>query len=147
MITRVGFGKHFVPATSGVIKFSAVDDYASNRGAVAADEFGSRVNHDVSPVVEGSAEIGSGNSVIDHQRNPFGVGHFRDALKIDYVAFGVTHGLRVERAGVGLDVTILQNVAVGIDWGWALNSINNQSAGIQVDSGSSQFWFTATIVY
>ena len=49
--------------------------------------------------------------------------------------------------GVGLDVTILQNVAVGIDWGWALNSINNQSAGVQVDSGSSQFWFTATIVY
>ena len=50
-------------------------------------------------------------------------------------------------AGVGLDLTILQNVAVGIDWGWALNSIDNQSAGIQVDSGSSQFWFTATIVY
>ena len=50
-------------------------------------------------------------------------------------------------AGVGLDLTILQNVAVGIDWGWALNSIDNQSAGVQVDSGSSQFWFTATIVY
>jgi len=50
-------------------------------------------------------------------------------------------------AGVGLDLTILQNVSVGVDWGWALNSIDNQSAGIQVDSGSSQFWFTATIVY
>ena len=50
-------------------------------------------------------------------------------------------------AGVGLDLTILQNVALGVDWGWALNSIDNQSAGIQVDSGSSQFWFTATIVY
>ena len=49
--------------------------------------------------------------------------------------------------GVGLDLTILQNVAIGLDWGWALNSINNQSAGVQVDSGSSQFWFTATIVY
>jgi hypothetical protein len=36
---------------------------------------------------------------------------------------------------------------LGVDWGWALNSIDNQSAGIQVDSGSSQFWFTATIVY
>ena len=50
-------------------------------------------------------------------------------------------------AGVGLDLTILQNVSLGVDWGWALNSIDNQSAGIQVDSGSSQFWFTATIVY
>ena len=50
-------------------------------------------------------------------------------------------------AGVGLDLTILQNVALGVDWGWALNSIDNQSAGIEVDSGSSQFWFTATIVY
>ena len=50
-------------------------------------------------------------------------------------------------AGVGLDLTILQNVSVGVDWGWALNSIDNQSAGVQVDSGSSQFWFTATIVY
>ena len=50
-------------------------------------------------------------------------------------------------AGVGLDLTILQNVSLGVDWGWALNSIDNQDAGIQVDSGSSQFWFTATIVY
>ncbi len=50
-------------------------------------------------------------------------------------------------AGVGLDLNILQNVSLGVDWGWALNSIDNQSAGIQVDSGSSQFWFTATIVY
>ncbi len=50
-------------------------------------------------------------------------------------------------AGVGLDLTILENVALGVDWGWALNSIDNQSAGLEVDSGSSQFWFTATIVY
>ena len=50
-------------------------------------------------------------------------------------------------AGVGLDLTVLQNISVGIDWGWALNSISNPSAGVQVDSGSSQFWFTATIVY
>ena len=51
-------------------------------------------------------------------------------------------------AGVGLDLTILQNVSVGVDWGWALNSIDaQQQAGVQVDSGSSQFWFTATIVY
>jgi hemolysin activation/secretion protein len=50
-------------------------------------------------------------------------------------------------AGVGLDLTILQNVSVGVDWGWALNSIDKQSAGVQVDSGSSQFWFTATILY
>ena len=50
-------------------------------------------------------------------------------------------------AGVGLDLTVLQNLTVGIDWGWALNSISNPSAGVQVDSGSSQFWFTATIVY
>ena len=50
-------------------------------------------------------------------------------------------------AGVGLDLTVLQNLSVGIDWGWALNSISNPSAGVQVDSGSSQFWFTATIIY
>ena len=50
-------------------------------------------------------------------------------------------------AGVGLDLTVLQNLSVGLDWGWALNSISNPQAGVQVDSGSSQFWFTATIVY
>ena len=50
-------------------------------------------------------------------------------------------------AGVGIDLTILNNISVGVDWGWALNSISNQSAGVQVDSGSSQFWFTATIIY
>ncbi|MEI6274121.1 MAG: hypothetical protein WCQ03_11680, partial [Phycisphaerae bacterium] len=50
-------------------------------------------------------------------------------------------------AGVGIDLTILNNISLGVDWGWALNSISNQSAGVQVDSGSSQFWFTATIIY
>ena len=45
--------------------------------------------------------------------------------------------------GVGLDLTIMNNVSVGVDWGWALNSVDQ----LGVDAGSSQFWFTANIVY
>jgi hypothetical protein len=44
---------------------------------------------------------------------------------------------------VGLDLTIMNNVSVGVDWGWALNSVDQ----LGVDAGSSQFWFTANIVY
>ncbi|MDA1263283.1 MAG: hypothetical protein O3B75_10360 [Planctomycetota bacterium] len=46
-------------------------------------------------------------------------------------------------AGIGLDLTILDNIAIGIDWAWALNSVDQ----LDVQSGSSQFWFSASIVY
>ena len=46
-------------------------------------------------------------------------------------------------AGVGLDLTILDNFSVGVDWAWALNSIEQ----LDIQSGSSQFWFSASIVY
>ena len=50
-------------------------------------------------------------------------------------------------AGVGLDLNVLTNISVGLDWAWALNSIESTSANVNVESGSSQFWFTATLVY
>lgn len=50
-------------------------------------------------------------------------------------------------AGVGLDLNVLTNISVGLDWAWALNSIESTTANINVESGSSQFWFTATLVY
>ena len=46
-------------------------------------------------------------------------------------------------AGVGLDLSILDNFSVGVDWAWALNSVDQ----LDVQSGSSQFWFSASIVY
>lgn len=46
-------------------------------------------------------------------------------------------------AGVGLDLTILENIAIGVDWGWALTTIEE----LGVNSGSTQFWFSASIVY
>lgn len=49
--------------------------------------------------------------------------------------------------GVGLDLNVLTNISVGLDWAWALNSIESTTANINVESGSSQFWFTATLVY
>ena len=50
-------------------------------------------------------------------------------------------------AGVGLDLNVLTNISVGLDWAWALNSIESTTANVNVESGSSQFWFTATLVY
>ncbi|MFZ4643799.1 MAG: ShlB/FhaC/HecB family hemolysin secretion/activation protein [Phycisphaerales bacterium] len=46
-------------------------------------------------------------------------------------------------AGVGLDLSILDNISIGVDWAWALNSIDQ----LDVQSGSSQFWFSASFVY
>ena len=50
-------------------------------------------------------------------------------------------------AGVGLDLNVLTSIAVGLDWAWALNSSESTTANVNVESGSSQFWFTATLVY
>ena len=46
-------------------------------------------------------------------------------------------------AGFGLDLSILDNLAIGVDWAWALNSIDE----LDIESGSSQFWFSASIIY
>ncbi len=46
-------------------------------------------------------------------------------------------------AGVGLDLTILENISIGVDWGFALTTIDQ----LDVQSGSNQFWFSASIVY
>ncbi len=45
--------------------------------------------------------------------------------------------------GVGCDLLILDNFTVGVDWGWALNSIDN----LGVSAGSNQFWLSASFVY
>ena len=46
-------------------------------------------------------------------------------------------------AGFGLDLSILDNLSIGVDWAGALNSVDQ----LDVQSGSSQFWFSASIVY
>lgn len=46
-------------------------------------------------------------------------------------------------AGIGLDLTIMEGVSIGVDWGWALNSV--EQLGVQ--RGSSQFWLSASFVY
>ena len=46
-------------------------------------------------------------------------------------------------AGIGMDLIMLESLSISLDWGVALNSIEE----LNVQSGSSQFWFSASIVY
>jgi len=48
---------------------------------------------------------------------------------------------RMNGAGFGVDLTVLRNVSVSMDWAWALNGI--EQVGVQ--AGSGQFWFSASV--
>lgn len=56
-------------------------------------------------------------------------------------AFPFEANSRMNGAGVGLDLTLLRNVSVSLDWAWALNGI--ELVGVQ--AGSGQFWFSASV--
>jgi len=57
---------------------AAVDDHTANGGAVAPDELGGRMEHDVGAVLDRPAQEGRGEGVVDDQRDPRLVGDFGD---------------------------------------------------------------------
>jgi hypothetical protein len=64
-------------------KRTAVDDEAADGGAVAADELGGRVHHDVGAVLERPDEPRGGDGVVDDERHAVGVGDLADADDVE----------------------------------------------------------------
>ena len=68
------------------VKFSRIDNHAANRCAVAADVFRQGVHNDVSPELEGSAQIRSRNGIVDNQRDAVLVCNFCQTGNINNIA-------------------------------------------------------------
>ena len=66
--------------------------------AVPAQELGGRVHHDIRAVLDGPAEIGRGQGVVDHQRHAGFMRDGRDLLDIQHVHARIGDGFGVESA-------------------------------------------------
>ena len=100
VIGRIGVDHAAVFAVCGVVEASALDDGAADRGGVAADELGGRVNDDVGAPLDRVDAIGRRHGVVDDERNPEFMGERRDALDVEHVVSRVGEHLTEVRPGV-----------------------------------------------
>ncbi len=103
VVAGVGLGEVREATGRGVVERAAVDDRAADRRAVAADELGEAVDHDVGAPLERTDQVRRGHRVVDHQRDAVGVGDAGDALDVEHVVLRVRDDLAEEHLGVRLD--------------------------------------------
>jgi len=103
VVAGVGGSDVAVLAAGLPVKLAAVHDDAAQRGAVAADELGGRVDDDVRAVLDGTDEVRGAKGVINDQRQAVLVGDGRDGVDVGDVTVGVAQSLEVDGLGVGLD--------------------------------------------
>ena len=85
MIAGVGLGYPCVFARSFPVKIAAVNDNAADSRAVSADEFRSRMHHDIRPVLYRAHQIGRGEGAVHHQRDIVTVSDLRPLFDIAHV--------------------------------------------------------------
>src|SRR5579875_130066 len=85
MIRRVRINQTGKTPAGCPIKLAAIDNHASYRGAMPPDKLGSRVNHDISPMLERLHEIGWRQRIVDDQRHTMLVSDLGSSLNIKRV--------------------------------------------------------------
>ena len=85
------------------VELAAVDDDAAQRCAVAADEFGSRMDNDVCAVLDRAEQVRSREGRVDDQRDLVVMSDLCDRFDVDQVGVGVAQRFNEDRLGVGLD--------------------------------------------
>ena len=97
------FGQQRILARLRPVEGASVDDDAADRIAVAADELGQRVHHDVRAVLDRPHQIGRGQRVVDDQRQAVLSSDFGDLLDIHELAAGIGQTFDVDRLGALID--------------------------------------------
>jgi hypothetical protein len=88
VIGRGRLGHHREPPVV-VGEAARLDDDAGDGHAVAADELGRRVHHDVGAPLDRPAQVGRGEGVVDHQRDAVLGGHRCHSLDVEHVGPGL----------------------------------------------------------
>ena len=84
-------------------KAAAVDDGAAERGAVAAEELGQRVNGDVGAVVERFEQDRRGDRIVDDQRHAVTMRDLGQRFDVADIAGGIADRFGEHRPGVLVD--------------------------------------------
>lgn len=75
------------------VEFTRIDDYTSQRCAVASDKFRRRVYDDVCTMFDRAYQIGCAERVVDNERYVVAVSYLGDGIDVDDVRVGVTQSL------------------------------------------------------
>ena len=84
-------------------KRPAIDDDATNTGAVSANEFGGGMHDNVCPMLKGPAQIGRGKGVINNEREFMLVRNVGNSPDVEHIGLGIADGLPVEQFGFRRD--------------------------------------------
>ena len=99
MIAGIGFRDRSIFTAGFPVKFAGINDDASERSAVSADKFGSRMHYDVGSVFNGTDQERRSESVVHDERNLMTVGNFCHGFQIRDVRIGVAQ--RFNKQGFG----------------------------------------------
>ncbi|MNC28978.1 hypothetical protein D3C75_772100 [compost metagenome] len=97
MIAWVRLGKAGEFAACFPVKLASVYDDSANRGAMAADKFGSRMHHDIRSVLNRAQQIRTREGIVDNQRNSVLMGDGCYCFDIQYVTLRVADRFGIER--------------------------------------------------
>ncbi len=95
-------------------KSPAIDDDAAQRGAMAAHEFGQRMNHDIGAVIDRPHQHRRRHGIVDNQGYAMTMRNARQRLEIADVAGGVADRLAEYRTGVLVDERFNIRSAIGL---------------------------------
>ena len=101
VVAGVGLAQLGKLAGGGPVEAARVDDDATQRGAVAADELGGRVDYDVGAMFDGAYEVGGAEGVVDDERNAVAMGYIGYGIDVDDTRVGVAQRLDEDGFGVG----------------------------------------------
>src|SRR5262249_37293121 len=88
---------HFWEGAIVPVERTAVDNDATDTGAVPTNEFGGRMHDDVRAMLKGPAQVGRGERIIDDEREFMLVRDVRDSLDVEDISLGIADGLPVEQ--------------------------------------------------
>lgn len=131
VVAGVGVSKRGELAAGLPVELAGIDDDTAQRGAVAADELGGRVDNDVRAVLDRTDQVRSAEGVVDDQRDVVLVGNLGDGVDVGNVRVGVTQRLQIDGAGVLLDSAFDLGQVMGVDKG-RLNAEGRQGVLQQI---------------
>ena len=85
------------------VEGAAVHDDARDGGAVAAQELGRAVDHDVRAQRQRVQQVGAGQGVVHDEGDAGGLGDGGDGPEVGHIQLGVAEGLQVDGAGLRRD--------------------------------------------
>ena len=146
VIARAGLGE-VREVTIRPVKLTRVDHCTTHRRTITAEVLRQRVDHDISTMIDGSAEYGR-QRIIYGEGEAVSMGNISYSGDIDKVELGVTQRLSVDELGIGLDSCLEVLRILGIDEGRRDTEAGQRDAQeivrTAVDAGGGDDMITST---